>query len=83
VASALAQKACRDGYSALYTRAQALFRDLAMARADGSLRSLLVRVSRIDILGDRRLGHGPAVGTGAPRLLGDLRGPLPVFARRS
>jgi DNA replication protein DnaC len=50
VASALAQKACRDGYSALYTRAQALFRDLAMARADGSLRSLLVRIGRIDVL---------------------------------
>jgi len=32
VACALAQKACRDGYSALYTRAQSLFRDLAMAR---------------------------------------------------
>src|SRR5258706_15992472 len=28
--------ACRDGYSALYLRAPALFRDLAMARADGS-----------------------------------------------
>src|ERR1700736_5907309 len=50
VACALAQKACRDGYSALYTRAQSLFRDLAMARADGSLRSLLTRVSRIDVL---------------------------------
>src|SRR5215472_8566739 len=50
VACALAQKACRDGYSALYTRAQSLFRDLAMARADGSLRSLLARVSRIDVL---------------------------------
>jgi DNA replication protein DnaC len=50
VACALAQKACRDGYSALYTRAQSLFRDLAMARADGSLRSLLLRVSRIDVL---------------------------------
>src|SRR5258708_6661878 len=47
---ALAQKACRDGYSALYTRAQSLFRDLAMARADGSLRSLLARLSRIDVL---------------------------------
>src|SRR5439155_24206573 len=34
VASALAQKACRDGYSAFYTRAAALFRDLAIARAD-------------------------------------------------
>ena len=50
VASALAQKACRDGYSALYTRAQSLFRDLAMARADGSLRILLDRVARIDVL---------------------------------
>jgi DNA replication protein DnaC len=50
VACALAQKACRDGYSALYTRAVALFRDLAIARADGSLRSLLARLSRIDVL---------------------------------
>ncbi len=50
VASALAQKACRDGYSALYLRAAALFRDLALARADGSLRLLLARFSRIDVL---------------------------------
>ena len=50
VACALAQKACRDGYSALYMRAAALFRDLAIARADGSLRSLLARLSRIDVL---------------------------------
>ena len=50
VACALAQKACRDGYAALYTRAQSLFRDLAMARADGSLRSLLARLGRIDVL---------------------------------
>ncbi len=50
VACALAQKACRDGYSALYTRAQSLFRDLAIARTDGSLRSLLARLSQIDVL---------------------------------
>src|SRR5271165_2100969 len=50
VACALAQKACRDGYSALYTRAVALFRELALARADGSLRTLLARLSRIDVL---------------------------------
>jgi DNA replication protein DnaC len=50
VACALAQKACRDGYSALYTRAAALFRDLAIARADGSLRNLLSKLSRIDAL---------------------------------
>jgi DNA replication protein DnaC len=41
VACALAQKTCR---------AAALFRDLAIARADGSLRSLLARLSRIDVL---------------------------------
>ena len=46
VACALAQEVCRGGYSALYTRAQSLFRDLAMARADGSLRSLPARLSR-------------------------------------
>jgi DNA replication protein DnaC len=50
IACALAQKACRDGYSALYSRAAALFRDLAIARADGSLRNLLQRLSRIDVL---------------------------------
>jgi len=47
---ALIEAAGRDGYAALYTRAQSLFRDLAMARADGSLRSLLARLSRIDVL---------------------------------
>lgn len=50
IACALAQKACRDGYSALHTRAAALFRDLALARADGSLRLLLAKLSRIDVL---------------------------------
>jgi len=50
IASALAQKACRDGYTVLYTRAVALFRDLALARADGSLRHLLARLGRIDVL---------------------------------
>src|SRR2546427_446349 len=50
VACALAQKACRDGYSALYTRTTALFRELSIARADGSLRLLLAKLSRIDVL---------------------------------
>jgi DNA replication protein DnaC len=50
IACALAQKACRDGHSSYYTRAAALFRDLAMARADGSFRNLLARLSRIDVL---------------------------------
>ena len=38
IASALAQKACRDGHTVFYARASAMFRDLALARADGSLR---------------------------------------------
>jgi DNA replication protein DnaC len=50
LAAALAQKACRDGYSALYTRAAPLFRDLTLAHADGSLRSFLARLNRIDVL---------------------------------
>lgn len=50
LASALAQKACRDGYSVYYTRAVALFRDLHLARADGSLKKLLRRLNRIDVL---------------------------------
>jgi DNA replication protein DnaC len=50
VACALAQKACRDGYSALYQRAPALFRDLTIARADGSLRTLLARLGRVEVL---------------------------------
>jgi DNA replication protein DnaC len=50
LASALAQKACRDGYTAFYTRAAALFRDLALSRADGSLRTLLARLARLDVL---------------------------------
>ena len=50
LASALAHKACRDGYLVFYSRATALFRDLAIARADGSLRNLLARLARTDVL---------------------------------
>lgn len=50
LAAALAQKACRDGYTSLYLRAPALFRELALARADGSLRAFLARLNRIDVL---------------------------------
>jgi len=50
LACALAEKACRDGFTALYTRAAQLFRDLALARADGSLRTVLARWARLDVL---------------------------------
>jgi DNA replication protein DnaC len=50
LAAALAQKACRDGYSALYLRAAGLSRELALSRADGSLRYFLARLARVDVL---------------------------------
>jgi len=50
LACALAGKACRDGFTALYMRATPLFRDLSLARADGSLRTLLARLARLHVL---------------------------------
>ena len=50
LARAFAHKACRDGYTALFLKAAELFRDLDMARADGSHGKLLDRLSRIDLL---------------------------------
>jgi DNA replication protein DnaC len=50
LAQALAQKACRDGYTVLYRPAPKLFRDLAMAHVDGSLGRLLATVARTDVL---------------------------------
>jgi DNA replication protein DnaC len=50
LACALAEKACRDGFTAFFRRAPKLFRDLALARADGSLSSFLARLAKIDVL---------------------------------
>jgi DNA replication protein DnaC len=50
LACALAEKACRDGFTAWYTRTPQLFRDLSLAHADGSLRYLLARLARVDVL---------------------------------
>jgi DNA replication protein DnaC len=50
LAQALAQKACRDGYTVLYRPAPKLFRDLLIARADGSLSRLLEGIARTDVL---------------------------------
>lgn len=50
LAGALAQKACRDGYTVLYRRASVLFRELTTARGDGSLPQMLTRLSKIDVL---------------------------------
>jgi DNA replication protein DnaC len=47
---ALAQKACREGLSAFYLRTPALYRTLAMARADGSYGRVLSRLGRTSLL---------------------------------
>jgi DNA replication protein DnaC len=47
LAQALAQKACRDGYSVLYRPAGKLFRELGQAQADGSLSKLLPTLARV------------------------------------
>ena len=45
---ALAQKACRDGFSVLHKRTTELFRELAVAHVDGSIGRVLQRLSRVD-----------------------------------
>jgi DNA replication protein DnaC len=50
LACALAQKACRDGYRALYLYSPKLFRELLAANADGSLSKMIRRLGRLDLL---------------------------------
>lgn len=50
LACALAQKACRDGYRALYFYSPKLFRELSASQADGSLPSLLKKLAKTSLL---------------------------------
>lgn len=50
LAEALAQKACREGFTALYYRSPRLFRDLAIARGDGNYSKLLIKLAKTDLL---------------------------------
>jgi DNA replication protein DnaC len=50
LAQALAQKACRDGYTVRYRPAPKLFRDLAETRAEGSLGRWLEALAHTDVL---------------------------------
>ena len=76
LAAALAHKACRDGYTVYYARAAQLFRELALAHADGSFSRFLRRLALTDVLVIDDLGHGAAHRSRTPRLPGDLRRPL-------
>lgn len=50
LAHALAQKACRDGYTVWRRPLPKLFRELMVARADGSLGRVLETIAHIDVL---------------------------------
>ena len=50
IGCALAQKACREGYSALYLRLPRLLQELSIAKGDGTYAKLLVRLAKVDVL---------------------------------
>jgi DNA replication protein DnaC len=50
LACALAQNACRNGYTALYFRLPRLLHDLSIAKADGRYSNLLKSIARTDLL---------------------------------
>lgn len=50
LACALAQKACREGFSALYLRLSRLFEDLSLAHADGRYPKLMASLAKCDLL---------------------------------
>lgn len=50
LACALAHKACREDFTVLYLRIPRLFRNLAIARGDGSYEKLLKSYARADLL---------------------------------
>ncbi len=47
---AIAQKACRQGYSVVYERATKLFHDLAIAKADGRYYKILASLAKKDLI---------------------------------
>jgi len=50
LACALANSACRKGFSSLYMRAPRLFQDTAVARADGSYPKLMNKIAKAKVL---------------------------------
>jgi DNA replication protein DnaC len=50
LACALAHKACREGFSALYVRIPRLLQDLSISKGDGRYGKLLTSISKINLL---------------------------------
>lgn len=47
---AFAEKACREGYTALYTRVPRLIHEINVSKADGSFLKFLSKLARVDLL---------------------------------
>lgn len=62
LACAIAQKACREGYSVQYARTNRLLGELAVARADGTYPKRLAALARFDVLVLDDWGLAPLVG---------------------
>jgi DNA replication protein DnaC len=50
VACALAQKACREGFTSLYLRLPRLLQELPIAKGDGTYPRLMNRLAKVDVL---------------------------------
>jgi DNA replication protein DnaC len=59
IACALANKACREGYTALYRRVPRLPYELQLSRADGSYPKLLGKIAKTDLIVLDDLGLAP------------------------
>jgi DNA replication protein DnaC len=59
LACALANRACREGFSSLYVRSPRLFHDVAIARADGSYLKLMNKLAKANLLIIDDLGLAP------------------------
>jgi DNA replication protein DnaC len=69
MACALAHKACRLGYTALYLRLPRLLEDLALARADGRYPKLMTKLGKAHLLVLDDWGLSPMTAAGCRDLL--------------
>ncbi len=69
LACALAQKACREGFTSLYLRLPRLFGDLTIAKGDGRYSKLLMRYSKVDLIILDDWGISPMTGENRRDLL--------------
>lgn len=69
IACALANKACREGFSVLYARAPRFYYDLAIAKADGSYPKLFSKLAKTQLLVLDDLGVSPMTDSERRNLL--------------